>query len=310
MRAVAIDEFGGRDKLKLCELREPKVAPDCVLVRIHAAGVNPVDWKTREGRQEPRFTCHFPLVIGWDLAGVVERVGASTRGVAVGDEVMAYARKHWLEEGTYAELASLPDSFLAPRPASLGFTAAAALPLAGLTAYQSITEALELQAGQTLLVPAAAGGVGHFAVQIARDLGARVIGTASPVNHDFVRGLGAELVVDYHGDWASEIRAAHPGGLDAFFETVGGETQEQGIGLLRDGGRIASILDPSVNERPGGRYVFVRPNAAQLAELGRMVDEGRLAVHVQETFPLERAADAHERLEEGHVRGKLVIEIA
>lgn len=310
MRAVAIDEFGGRDKLRLRELPEPKVAPDCVLVRIRAAGVNPVDVKTREGLQEPRFRSHFPIVLGWDLAGVVERVGPAARGVAVGDEVIAYARKHWLEEGTYAEVASLPDSFVVPRPASLDFTAAAALPLAGLTAYQALTEALELRAGQTVLIPAAAGGVGHFAVQIARDLGARVIGTAGPANHDFVRELGAELAVDYHGDWVSEIRAAHPDGLDAFFDTHGGDTLEQGVGLLRDGGRIASILDPSVNERPGGRYVFVRPNAGQLAELGRMADEGRLAVHVQETFPLERAADAHERLEEGHVRGKLVLEIA
>jgi NADPH:quinone reductase-like Zn-dependent oxidoreductase len=309
VRAVAIDEWGGRDRLALRDVQEPKMAPDSVLVRIRAAGVNPVDWKTREGRQEPRFACHFPLVLGWDMAGVVERVGPSTRGVAVGDEVMAYARRQWLEEGTYAELAAVPDWYLAPRPAALDFPAAAGLPLSGLTAYQALVDWLEVSAGQTVLIPAAAGGVGHLAVQIARDRGARVIGTASPVNHDFVRELGAELVVDYHSDWVAEIRSAHPDGLDAVLDTVGEETQEQGAGLLREGGRIASIIDPGVKERPGGLYVFVRPDGAQLAELGRMADEGRLTVHVQETFPLERAADAHAVLEEGHVRGKLVLEI-
>ena len=309
MRAVAIDEWGGRDKLRLRDLPEPKMAPDCVTVRVRAAGVNPVDWKTRIGRQEPRFAFHFPLVIGWDMAGVVERVGPSTRGVAVGDEVMVYARRQWLEEGTYAELAVVPDWYLAPRPAPLDFVSAAALPLAGLTAYQALVDWLEISEGQTVVIPAAAGGVGHLAVQIARDRGARVIGTAGPANQDFIRELGVELALDYHDDWAGQIRAAHPEGVDAFFDTVGEETQEQGAGLLREGGKIVSIISPDVKERPGGLYVFVRPSGSQLAELGRMVEEGRLRVHVQETFPLERAADAHELLEEGHVRGKLVLEI-
>jgi NADPH:quinone reductase-like Zn-dependent oxidoreductase len=309
VRAVAIDEFGGREKMQLRDLPEPKMAPDCVTVRLRAAGVNPVDWKTRIGRQEPRFACHFPLVLGWDMAGVVERAGPSSRGVAVGDEVMAYARKQWLEEGTYAEVAVVPDSYLVPRPAPMDFVAAAALPLAGLTAYQVLVDWLEIGPGQTVVVPAAAGGVGHLAVQIARDRGAQVIGTAGPDNQEFIRGLGVDMALDYHDDWVGQIREAHPDGVDAFFDTVGEETQEQGAGLLREGGRIASIIDPGVKERPGGLYVFVRPSGSQLAELGRMVEAGRLTVHVQETFPLERAADSHAVLEEGHVRGKLVLEI-
>jgi NADPH:quinone reductase-like Zn-dependent oxidoreductase len=314
VRAVAIDEFGGPERLTVRELPDPRVGPDFALVRIRAAGVNPVDWKLREGRLVERFPHRFPIVPGWDAAGLVEAVGPAVVGLEPGSEVIAYCRKHWVQEGTYAELVSVPAAFLAPRPPSLSWAAAAALPLAGLTAHQSLIEALDVNQGATLLIHAAAGGVGSFAVQIASDANAHVLGTASARNHDHLRELGAARALDYHEDWAGQVREAHPDGIDAVLDTVGGETLEASLRLLGDGGRIASIVDPTVAERAAalgrrGRYVYARPDGGRLAVLGRMVEDGRLQVHVERTFPLEAAAEAHALLQEGHVRGKLALEL-
>lgn len=313
MRAITIDAFGGTDRLTLSDRPDPKLGPDGVLVGVRAAGVNPVDYKIREGNLDAAFPHHFPLICGWDVAGVVEAVGPAVRDLAVGDEVYAYARKTEIAEGTYAERVSLPATMVARKPESMSFVEAAAVPLAGLTAYQALTEGLVLAAGETVLITAAAGGVGHFGVQIAHALGATVIGTASEGNHDFVRGLGAASVVDYTGGGVADaVRAEHPDGIDAVHDLVGGDAQADARGALREGGRIASNVDTDpAKDTPGitGRYCFVRPSAAELGELARMADDGRLRVEIAETFGLERAADAHTRLEEGHVRGKLVLEI-
>jgi NADPH:quinone reductase-like Zn-dependent oxidoreductase len=294
MRAIAIDEFGGREKLRLADVPEPRLLPDGVRIAIEVAGVNPVDWKTREGRQVPRFPHVFPVVLGWDAAGVVEEVGAAVTRVSPGDEVFAYCRKHFIGEGTYCEQVVVPQEFVAAKPASLSWVEAGAVPLAALTAWQCLVDRLEIAEGETVLVHAAAGGVGHFAVQFAVALGARVVGTASAANEEFVRGLGAEFL-DYR-------TRRLPTNVDAALDPIGGETLEL---TKRVADRVVSIVEPGA----GHAYHYVRPDGVQLAEIGRMLDEGRLRVHVQQAFPLEEAVAAHELLETGHVRGKLVLTV-
>lgn len=196
---------------------------------------------------------------------------------------------------------------LARKPRTLSFEEAAGLPLAGLTAYQVLVKALQVRRGETVLVHAAAGGVGSLAVQIAAHLGARVIGTASDRNHTYVRGLGGEPVA--HGEGlAARVRALAPDGVDAVFDTVGGDTLKTSAGLLAPEGRMASIADPEV-VRHGGRYCFVRPDAEDLGTLAALADRGVISVHVQETFPLERTADAHRLNQEGRTRGKIVVTV-
>jgi len=312
MRAIAIDAFGPADSLELREVPEPKVGPDSVLIRVRAAGVNPVDAAIRRGDLEPAFPHRFPLIPGWDVAGVVEAIGPAVVDLEPGDEVYAYARKTEVSEGTYAELVSLPAGMVARKPRRLSFPEAAAIPLAGLTAYQALTEALGIVRHDKVLITAAAGGVGHLAVQIARHLGADVIGTAGTGNQEFVRGLGAEPVDYSLGDVTEAVRALHPGGIDAVLDMVGGAGQDQARAALRPGGRIASIVDtdPAKGaEGISGHYVFVRPSAKELYELASLADEGVLVPEVAEVLPLDRAAEAHRRVEGGHVRGKLVLEV-
>ncbi|GDY33620.1 NADP-dependent oxidoreductase [Gandjariella thermophila] len=310
MKGIAQNEFGSADVLSVQDLPDPLVGPDSVLIRVRAAGVNPVDYKIREGYLKGLLPHYFPIVPGWDVAGVVEATGpAAAGGLRPGDEVVAYARKDYVQHGTYAELVAVPDRGVARKPASLDFAHAAGLPLAGLTALQAL-RAAEVGEGATVLVHAASGGVGHLAVQIARALGAgRVIGTASEGNHDFLRSLGAEPV--RYGDGLPDRLAALVGGdgrVDAALDFVGGQALEQSPELVRDPARVVSIVDPSVLAR-GGRYVFVRPDAAQLGWLGELADAGRLRVEVQRTFALGDAAEAHRTLEGGHVRGKLVLTV-
>jgi NADPH:quinone reductase-like Zn-dependent oxidoreductase len=300
MRAVAVNRWGGRDTLELVEVEPPPVAPDGVLVRIRAAGVNPVDCKIRGGYLAKELPYHFPVILGWDAAGVVERVGPAVTWFKPGDEVYGYCRRHDLEYGTYAEYTTVPEGFLAHKPPELTFEEAAALPLGALTAHQSL-EWLGLRGGESLFLGGGAGGVGHLAIQLAAARGARVIATASEPNHDFLRGLGAEPL-DYDTDAGEEV--------DAGFDLFGGDSREQAFALLRRGGRLVSIARPPPEPREGHevRYVFVRPSGYDLGEhITPLVAEGRLRPHLEATYPLERAAEAHERIEGGHVRGKLVL---
>ncbi|MFP5369520.1 MAG: NADP-dependent oxidoreductase [Actinomycetes bacterium] len=309
MRAMAISEFGGPEVLRLVDLPDPLVGPDVVLIRARAAGVNPVDFKIRKGGLESRYPCSFPLIPGWDVAGVVEAVGPAVPEVSEGDDVMAYVRRDHIQWGTYAELVPAPVRCVARKPASLSWAEAAALPLAGLTAWQALTRVLGVGGDDVVLIHAAAGGVGSFAVQLAKVLGARVIGTASDANHDHLRALGAEPVA-YGGGLADRVRTLAPGGVTAVLDLVGGEALEVSPQLLAENGRLASVIDPARTRELGGRYWFVRPDAADLATLATFVDQGRLRVHVDRTFPLEEAADAHRLLEGGHMRGKLALEIS
>ncbi|OOC55788.1 MULTISPECIES: NADP-dependent oxidoreductase [Nocardiopsis] len=306
MKAIALQQYGSADDLSLTELPDPKVAPSEVLVRVRAAGVNPVDWKLASGGLDALMEAEFPFIPGWDVAGVVEAVGPDAHEYQVGDEVYGYLRKDWAKNGTYAELVSANVRMLAPRPRSLSWQQAAGVPLAGLTAYQS-AERVGVGSGDTVLIHAAAGGVGSFGVQIAVDRGARVIGTASERNHDFLRSLGAEPVV--YGDGLNDrVRALAPDGVDAVLDFVGGGVAGESLPLVGDAGRVVSVADPEIQEQ-GGHWLWVRPDSADLAELARLADGGRLTVHVDREFPLSEAADAWRLSQAGRTRGKIVLTV-
>jgi NADPH:quinone reductase-like Zn-dependent oxidoreductase len=304
MRGIAYDEFGDESVLQLRDdLPEPPVGPDTVLVRVHAAGVNPVDMAIRQGYLAGAYPHHFPIVPGWDVSGVVEAAGPAVVAFAPGDEVFGYVRRDDVQWGTAAELVPAPQRCLASKPQSLSFAEAGALPLAGLTAYQALTEALDVGEGDRVLVHRAAGGVGFHAVQIAVALGAQVIGTASPRNHGFLTDAGAVQVIDYS---AGPISEQLPEPVDAVLDLIGGDALADAPKQVKDVSRIASVVDPAVNEM-GGRYVFVRPDQHDLEELGRMADAGQLRVPIAKAFPLERIAEAQRLVAGGHVRGKVVV---
>lgn len=306
MRAITYSQYGTPDTFTLTDVADPRVGPGEVLIRVRSASVNPVDWKVAAGYLDSLMQVDFPAIPGWDVAGVVEAVGLDTPEYAVGDEVIAYARRDWVQHGTFAELVAAPVRTVARKPTSLDWNQAAGLPLAGLTAYQLLTR-LGTKAGDTVLVHAAAGGVGILAVQIATALGARVIGTASEGNHEFLRGFGAEPV-SYADGLAERVRAIAPEGVDVVVDFVGG-VLETTLAVLKDGGRHGSVTDASV-EQAGGISAWVRPDAADLQALSDLADAGKLTVPVAEVFPLEDAAKAFELSQGGHVRGKIAVEVS
>ena len=309
MRAIAIDRFGGPETLSLRDdLPDPPVGPDTVLVRTRAVSVNPVDWKIREGYLASRFPHHFPLIPGWDVAGVVEEVGPAVRTFAPGDEVFGYVRRDDVQYGTYAELVPAPERTLAHKPRSLSFTEAAAVPLAGLTAYQALHEALRVGRFDRVLIHDAASGVGTFAVQIAKVLGATVVGTSSPSGHDRLRALGADEVVDRTAGPVSEQLGER---VDAVLDLAGGDALLDSPRQIRDivPPRLVSVVDADTVRKLGGLYVFARPSTVHLAALAAMADCGDLRVELAETFPLAEAAAAQRLGEEGRTRGKIVLTV-
>lgn len=306
MKAIVLEKYGSADELRLVDLPDPKVAPGEVLIRVKAAAINPVDWKLAAGYLDPIMEVAFPMIPGWDVSGVVEAVGLDVPEYRVGDEVFGYVRKDWVEKGAYAELVAAPVRSVARKPAALSWEEAAGVPLAGLTAYQSVHRA-GVKSGETVLVHAAAGGVGAFAVQILVALGARVIGTASERNHEFLRGLGAEPVT--YGDGLEDrVRALAPEGVDAALDFVGGGVVDLSQALLKQRERIVSIADQAAVEQ-GGHSLWVRPDSEDLAELARLADAGKLSVHVEKTFPLAEVADAWRLNQEGRTRGKIVLTV-
>ncbi|GAA2572501.1 MULTISPECIES: NADP-dependent oxidoreductase [Streptomyces] len=306
MKAITLDEYGSPDDLRLVEFPEPKVAPGEALVRIVAAGVNPVDWKLAAGQLDPIIETVFPLIPGWDFAGVVEALGPDTGEFAVGDEVFGYARKDWAQRGTYAELISAPARTLAKKPRALSWEQAAGTPLAGLTALRSLKQA-GVGSGETVLIHAAAGGVGSLGVQIAVANGVRVIGTASERNHDFLRSLGAEPVA-YGEGLADRVRQLAPEGVDAALDFVGNGAVDVSQSLLKRRDRVVSIADAEV-EAKGGRLVWVRPDPVELTELADLADAGKLTTHVDKVLPLADAADAWRLSQAGRTRGKIVLTV-
>ena len=314
MKAMGITEFGGSSTIHELALEDPMPGPHEARIRIRAAGVNPVDWKIREGLFQGRMPHAFPIVLGWDAAGVVDALGEKADFAKVGDEVFAYCRKEILHDGTYAECILVEERHLATKPKNLSFEEAAAVPLAGLTAYQALFEGIQLKPGETVLIHAGAGGVGGFAIQLAKNAGARVLSTASARHHNYLRQLGVDAIVDYTKEnFVDALRKLHPEGIDAVFDTVGGQTQIDSAEVLKKGGRLTSIL--SMNEgyfRQLGlipHYVFVRPEPHQLRRLGELLEGGQLKIKLEKVYALQEAALAHQQIEEKHAQGKIVLKI-
>lgn len=308
MRAVVYEEFGGPEKLAVTEIERPSPGPGEVLIAVRRAAVNPVDWKILGGHLTGLMPHVLPIVPGWDVAGVVEQTGPDTPEFEVGEEVLAFARKDWVQQGVFAEYVTFSVRGVARKPAGVDWDAAAGLPLAGGTALRSI-EALGLSDVDTLLVHGGAGGVGSIGIQLAALTGARVIATASAGNHDFLRSLGAEPV-EYGDGLLDAVRAVAPGGVTAVADFVGG-VLEQSLAVL-DGdarGRLVSIADPGVQEH-GGRWIWVRPDAEGLTRLVDLVAAGSLSVPIASRYPLEQSAAAFEESMGGHARGKIVIDVA
>jgi NADPH2:quinone reductase len=306
VKALFYEAFGDPDVLQLGELPDPHIGPDSLLVEVRAAGLNPVDYKIRQGHLAGLIDATFPVVPGWDVSGVVVAVGLDTPEYQVGDEVLAYVRKDVVGGGTLAELVSVPVRTAAHKPAGVSFVEAAALPLAGLTALQSVRRA-GVTAGQSVLVHAAAGGVGSFATQLAVLAGARVVGTAGPANHDYVRSLGAEPIT-YGDGLVEQALALEPDGFDVILDYVGGAAMDTVPALLLPGGSVVSITDRRAAQY-GGQWAWVRPDHDGLAELVGLVADGKLTVTLAGTYPLDQAPEAYRQLEGGHVRGKLVVTV-
>ncbi|AXJ09639.1 NADP-dependent oxidoreductase [Arthrobacter sp. PM3] len=305
MKAISYSQYGSPDVLELTEQPLPKVGPGMVLVKVKAASVNPVDWKIMAGYLDSMMDLQFPVIPGWDVAGVVESAGIDAPNFRPGDEVIAYGRKDFVHGGSFAEYIALPERLLARKPATLDWDGSAGLPLAGLTAYQVLTR-LGIKASDTVLIHGGAGGVGSLGIQLAVAFGARVIATASEKNHDFLRALGAEPV-SYGEGLAERVRAVAPAGADVVADFVGGNLDTT-LAVLAEGGRHASIADSSVEEH-GGTWMWVNPVAADLDRLARLVDEHGLKVEVARTFPLADAAGAFRLNMEGHTRGKIIVRV-
>ena len=307
MKALLYDQYGGSDRFRIGTVSDPSIGPDSVLVKVFAAGINPVDYKVREGYLQQLMPAFFPVVPGWDVAGVVVSVGLDTPEFAVGDEILAYARKDFVQGGTLAELVEVPVRTATHKPAGLSFEEAAALPLTGLTALQTVRRS-GLGAGSTVLIHGASGGVGSFASQLAVLAGARVVGTASEANHDYLRTLGTEPVT-YGDGLVAAARALAPDGFDVILDYIGGQAIDTVPDLLRPGGAVVSIADGRVTDL-GGLYAWARPSTSDLAELAALAASGQLKVTVSEVFDLDDAADAYAALEGGHTRGKIVVRVS
>jgi NADPH:quinone reductase-like Zn-dependent oxidoreductase len=315
MKAVVINEFGGRGKLTLTDVPPPEPAEGEVLVRIRAAGVNPVDWKIREGWLKDLLPYKFPIILGWDLAGVIEETGYSVKRFTIGDKIFAYGRRPIVQQGTYAEYAALSESYITRSPDSLSFEESASIPLAALTAYQAVYDAVQLQRGQSILIVGASGGVGGFAVQFANLIGAKVTAIASEKNHPYLQGLGAEYTICYtKGDFQEQFKTICPSGADVVFDLIGGETLTKAGNCVKPGGKIVSITDDPRSHVPQDKnihchFVFVEPNVKQLDHIREMVDSGKLKTHLCSVYSLADVQKAHKEMETGHTRGKIVLKI-
>ncbi|MGI5471607.1 NADP-dependent oxidoreductase [Streptomyces sp. CA-132043] len=316
MRAISQDALGGPDVLRMTEVPRPAPLPTEVLVRVHAAGVNPVDWKTRQGGGMAAVLGDPPFTVGWDVSGVVEEVGFGVHTLAVGDEVYGMP---WFprQAAAYAEYVTAPSRQFARKPALLDHEHAASVPLAALTAWQTLVDTAQVTAGQRVLIHAAAGGVGHFAVQFAKYLGAHVIGTASAAKHDWLRGLGADELVDYTAVRFEEVVSE----VDVVIDLVGDDkddTSTRSLGTLRSGGLLIAVPSGVAPElvdtaRQLGLQAcgfLVEPDGAALTRIAELIDEGVVKAEVEDVLPLEHAAEAHRRGEAGRTRGKLVLRVA
>jgi NADPH:quinone reductase-like Zn-dependent oxidoreductase len=308
MKAIRIHGYGGTDNLHYDEVPRPDPQPGQVLVRVHAAGVNPIDWKIREGYLKQVFDYPLPLIVGTDVAGVVEAVGTGVTTLQVGQDV--YGVVDMTLSGAYAEYALGYAEAIAPKPQSLDYIHAASVPIAAMTAWQALFDAADLQPGQTVLIHGAAGGVGGYAIQFAKWKGAQVIATASAANIDYVKNLGADRAIDY----AAQSFEEEAQDVDVVFDLVGGETQARSWQIIRSGGVLVSTIGvPSsgIPENIRAIPIFVNPKAAgQLQQIAQLIDNEHIEVTVDRTFELAEAAQAQEISQHGHPHGKLVLQVA
>ncbi len=307
MKAVRIYSFGGPDVLRLEDLPVPAPAPDEVLIRVEAASVNPVDYKIRSGEFKP-VGLQTPLTLGRDMSGVVEQTGARVTNLESGDPVYALLDQ---QRGSYAEYVTAKAEQVARKPARLDYLHAAAVPLAAMTAWQGLFDHGHLQPGERVLIHGAAGGVGHFAVQFAKDRGAYVIVTGRAEDRPLLLKWGADEVIDYKHE-RFEDRARE---IDLVLDLVAGETQRRSWNCLKPAGRIVSTLQPpseieAALHHATGEAFMVEPNAGELAEIARLIDAGKVDVHVDQSFPLDAVRRAHEHLEHDHVQGKVVLAVS
>jgi NADPH:quinone reductase-like Zn-dependent oxidoreductase len=308
MKAVQINEFGDQSKLAVNDVAIPAPAENEVLIKVKAAAVNPVDWKIREGYLQPMLNHALPLTLGWDVSGEVTAIGENVTRLNVGDAV--YSRPDIAKNGSYAEYMTVAANEVALKPNSLTWQEAAGVPLAALTAWQSLYELTNLEAGERVLIHAGSGAVGQFAIQLAKLRGAYVYTTTSSRNTDLVVGLGADQAIDYTQEDFSELKD-----IDVVFDTVGGDVQANSWKTLKKGGRLVSITDNpdadiAAEHGVSAFFCFVQPNREQLDHLTELADAGKLKVNIDSEFALEDVAKAHARSETGRAQGKIVINVS
>ncbi len=306
MKAIRIHQYGGPEVLAQVEMQRPTTGHDEVLIKVHAAAVNPIDWKMRAGHVKEVFPLTFPSTLGWDVSGTVEEAGDKVTQFKRGDEVYALVKG-----GGYAEYVVAKADIVGKKPRTLDHVHAAAVPVAGLTAWQALFEVAQLRAGQKVLIHAAAGGVGNFAVQLAKAKGAYVIGTASSKNQAFLGELGVDQAVDYQKTRFEE--AVHD--ADVVLDTIGGDTQERSFKALKKGGILVSLVQPPSQEsatKYGVHALFYGGHASSsdLAEIAKLIDDGKVKPVVETVLPLADARRAHELSETRHARGKIVLKVA
>jgi NADPH:quinone reductase-like Zn-dependent oxidoreductase len=308
MKAVRIHKYGGPEVLQYEDAPRPQLGSGEVLIRVHAAGVNPADWKVREGHLKQSVQHKFPLILGWDLSGVIEEVCPGVSQFKKGDAV--FSKPDTSRDGAYAEYVVVRESEVALKPKSLPHVYAAAAPLAGMTAWQALFDVAQLKPGQRVLIHGGSGGVGHFAVQFARWKGAYVIATASTKNQELLRHLRAHEWIDYTKQRFEDVAYK----IDLVLDTIGGDTQERSWKVLKQGGLLASVVQPPDAEKARefgvrGAFVWSQPNGNELAEIAALINSDNLKVVLDRIMPLSEARRAHELSQSGHARGKIVLRV-
>ncbi|MDN3451042.1 NADP-dependent oxidoreductase [Planococcus sp. APC 3906] len=310
MKAIVIDQYGDKDVLQEREVDQPSIHEDQVLVEIHATSINPIDWKVRAGYLTDMLPFEFPIILGWDAAGIIVKKGSNVRNFEVGERV--FTRPATTRQGTYAEYAPVDENLLAKMPASMSFEEAAAIPLAGLTAWQCLVDFAGVKKDDKVLIHAGAGGVGTFAIQIAKSLGAYVTTTASEENEEFVKSLGADQVINYKTEDFSQILHDY----DFVLDSMGGEVQSNSYKVLKPKGKLVSIAAPP-NEEEAQKYeveagfLWLDPKGEQLQKLADLYEAGKLKAVIGETFDFNEKSlqAAHALSETHHARGKIVIKV-
>ena len=309
MKAVVIHEYGGPEVLKYEDVPQPEPKQDQLRIHVIAAGVNPVDGMIRSGMFDKEGRRAFPVILGGDISGVVEKVGSNITKFKSGDPVFAYVSLD--NSGGYAQYAVVTEREAAPKPKSLTYVEAAAVPIVALTAWQALIDTAKLKAGQTVLIHGGSGGVGSFAIQIAKAHGAKVIATASTANQELLKQLGADVAIDYTKQNFENVAKD----VDVVLDSIGKDTLARSYGVMKKGGIIVSLVarpDPAELEKHGirGEALSVDPNSDELSEIGKLIDEKKINVIVSQTFPLSEARKAQEQVATGHTRGKIVLKVA